>query len=91
VTGFNLTAPCGNCPFRNDGKEISLRPGRLAGIKNDLLTDRVMFQCHKKPKEHCAGALIWLELNERPSQMMRIAERLSLYDRTKLTYDKVNQ
>lgn len=34
--------------------------------------------------EHCAGALILLEKLERPNQMMRIAERLRYYDRTKL-------
>lgn len=33
---------------------------------------------------HCAGALILLEKMNRPSQMMRIAERLRLYDRRKL-------
>ena len=36
---------------------------------------------------HCAGALILLEKMERPSQMMRIAERLRMYDRTKLNMD----
>lgn len=35
-------------------------------------------------EEHCAGALILLEKLDRPSQMMRIAERLGLYDRRKL-------
>ena len=34
--------------------------------------------------EHCAGALIFLEAQEQPNQMMRIAERLGLYDRRKL-------
>ncbi len=33
---------------------------------------------------HCAGALILLERLSRPSQMMRIAERLGFYDRRKL-------
>lgn len=36
---------------------------------------------------HCAGALILLEKMERPSQMMRILERVGLYDRTKLKMD----
>jgi hypothetical protein len=88
---FNLTAPCGNCPFRNDGKAIPLRPGRVVGIKRDLLRDNTMFRCHKAMTEHCAGALIWLELMERPSQMMRISERLGLYDRTKLDFSKVSR
>jgi hypothetical protein len=33
---------------------------------------------------HCAGALIYLEKRNRPHQMMRICERLGVYDRTKL-------
>jgi hypothetical protein len=33
---------------------------------------------------HCAGALILLEKIEEPSQMMRIGERLRMYDRRKL-------
>lgn len=33
---------------------------------------------------HCAGALILLEKLKRPSQMMRISERLGMYDRRKL-------
>ena len=37
--------------------------------------------------QHCAGALILLEHLEQPNQMMRIAERLKLYDRTKLKMD----
>lgn len=35
-------------------------------------------------EQHCAGALILLEKLERPSQMMRISERLGMYDRRKL-------
>lgn len=34
--------------------------------------------------QHCAGALIYLERLDRPNQMMRIAERLGFYDRTRL-------
>jgi len=33
---------------------------------------------------HCAGALIYLEKRNRSHQMMRICERLGMYDRTKL-------
>jgi hypothetical protein len=35
-------------------------------------------------EQHCAGAMILLEKLEQPNQMMRIAERVGLYDRTKL-------
>lgn len=37
--------------------------------------------------QHCAGVLIMLEKMEQPNQMMRIAERLGMYDRTKLDMD----
>ncbi len=30
--------------------------------------------------QHCAGALIYCEKHESPTQMMRIAERLRMYD-----------
>jgi hypothetical protein len=33
---------------------------------------------------HCAGALIMLEKMGQPSQMMRICERINLYDASKL-------
>lgn len=65
-------------------------------IANDC--QRGTFDCHKTvtygkgaksraAKEalaHCAGLLIVLEKSGRPSQMMRIGERLGLYDPTKL-------
>ena len=37
-----------------------------------------------KGEMHCAGALILLEKLEQPSQMMRVCERIGMYDRTKL-------
>jgi hypothetical protein len=40
--------------------------------------------CQTPESQHCAGALIFCEANEQPNQMMRIAERLGLYDRRKL-------
>lgn len=59
------------------------------------------FCCHKtgevseesgdiKPtakSQHCAGLLIMREKMEEPHRMMRICERLGLYDRTKLDMD----
>lgn len=38
-------------------------------------------------EQHCAGALILLEKLDRPSQMMRISERIGMYDRRKLDMD----
>ena len=91
---YNLTKPCSNCPFRSD-KLFPLRKGRVEEIIN-----AGAFTCHKtvdysgevptdsKKSEHCAGLLIMLEHMERPHQMMRIAERIGIYDRTKLDMDQ---
>lgn len=90
---YNLTTPCGECPFLNKMKR---------GFSEERLNEFASgnFGCHKKcdlgeegnfePKEdtpHCAGALIYLEKRNKPHQMMRIAERLGMYDRTKLNMD----
>lgn len=40
-----------------------------------------------KTAQMCAGFLILLEKEQKPNQIMRIAERLGLYDRTKLRMD----
>jgi hypothetical protein len=40
--------------------------------------------CVPADAQHCAGAMIMLERMNRPNQMMRIAERLGLYDRSRL-------
>lgn len=95
---YDLTTPCGNCPFRRTGG-IRLRPARVDEIAAGL--ERGDFPCHKTTidcedddgcgdreatdkSQHCAGALILLEKMEQPSQMMRICERLGMYDRSKL-------
>lgn len=95
---YTLTHPCSNCPFRKD-RPFPLPAARVEEIRDGL--ERGDFTCHKTtidteegdermdgPKaQHCAGALILLEKLERPSQMMRICERLGFYDRTKLKMD----
>lgn len=93
---FDLKKPCDQCPFRTDVRPY-LRPARVRQILNDILYQDAHFLCHKtvdysgdnggtetEKTQHCAGALILLEHQERPNQMMRIAERLGLYDRFKL-------
>lgn len=90
---YGLTTPCDNCPFRSDGNGIPLTTGRIREIEESLI--RAGFPCHKTTNGgtdlsntmHCAGALILLERLDRPSQMMRIAERLGMYDRRKLNMD----
>jgi len=93
---FDLVRPCAHCPFRSDIKPY-LRAGRVEDIERSL--ERSTFACHETTVEsddddgsrvetdeskHCAGALILMEKSGKSSQMMRIAERLLLYDARKL-------
>lgn len=86
---YKLTTPCDECPFLiGSGFAYSKLVAHASGE----------FGCHKAcnideatgdfvPHErtpHCAGALIFLEKQNTPHQMMRIRERLGLYDRTAL-------
>ncbi len=95
---FTLTRPCDNCPFRTDIPAY-LTKGRVRDIESGLVRQQQTFACHKTTvasaggddemvegpnAQHCAGAMILLEGLDRPNQMMRIAERLGMYDRTKL-------
>jgi hypothetical protein len=73
-----MTTPCAECPF--------LKP-HVSGLPCHKASDLKDGQYIEKPDDatpHCAGALIYLEKRNAPHQMMRIAERLGLYDRTKL-------
>ncbi len=95
---YTLTAPCNECPFLNKFKKgftVRQLEGYASGefgchktceLNEDDEEDSGAFE----PRDgtvHCAGALIYLEKRERPHQMMRIAERLRMYDRTKLDMD----
>jgi hypothetical protein len=88
---YTLTTPCSECPFlKKNAKSYGLRKLRMFA--------RGEFPCHRTavlneeesiyeigPKSlHCAGMLIFLEKRDESTQMMRICERLRLYDRTKL-------
>ena len=95
-----MTTPCKRCPFRND-IEPYLPGERVEEIINAITCMDQTFTCHETTVEddegelqttsdsqHCAGALIFLEKGEgNPNQMMRIAERLQMYDRHKLNMD----
>lgn len=86
---YKMTSPCSECPFLRDSGFTYASLVRHASGE---------FGCHKacdlnedtqefEPKEgtpHCAGALIFLEKQNRPHQMMRICERVGMYDHTKL-------
>jgi hypothetical protein len=85
---YSMTKPCDACPYlKGSGFTWASLVRHATGE----------FACHKtcdlsgegcyKPKDkslHCAGALIFLEKRGKPHQMMRIAERVGMYDRTKL-------
>lgn len=95
---FNLTKPCSDCPFRTDVVPY-LNKARVRDIERGLVQQQQSFPCHKttvagqddddgmmvtSKSEHCAGAMILLEGINSPNQMMRIAERLHMYNHTKL-------
>jgi hypothetical protein len=89
---YKLTKPCDLCPFRNDECRLVVSARRLAEFASGE------FCCHKtgemdydndeihptEKSQHCAGALIFLEKIGKPHQMMRISERLGMYDASKL-------
>lgn len=91
---YTQTVPCKECPFL---KQFS----HGYTIKRLWQFASAEFACHKtaeiddesgnylatKESVHCAGALIFLEKRDKPHQMMRICERLGLYDRRKLKMD----
>ena len=94
---YELTKPCDNCPFVYT-KPFPLKRARVEEIIDGLLHKDIPFSCHKtttqkgrdcshKNSQHCAGALIFLEKQERPHQAMRIGERIGLYDMRKLDMD----
>lgn len=95
---FEVTRPCSNCPFLKEGG-IRLSRARAKEIGGMMLSrDGGTFPCHKTTVDtedgedrmvgseslHCAGALIFAEKQGFANQMMRIAERLGIYDASKL-------
>jgi hypothetical protein len=81
---YNLTTPCDECPFLKGSGFAWHRLRQHASGE---------FPCHKactvdeetgdfvprgQKTPHCAGALIFLEKQDRPHQMMRICERLGM-------------
>jgi hypothetical protein len=100
---YAMTSPCDKCPFRTDVepyltpdrvREIgdslvrSEFPCHKTTVEGDGEDEDELQQVVDGPSaRHCAGALIVLEKMEQPSQMMRICERLGMYDRRKLDMD----
>ncbi len=92
---YDMVRPCENCPFRTDCLEGWLN--RAPEIARGIVDQQGTFACHETTEfddegehdqspdeQHCAGALILLEKIGKPNQMMRISERLGLYDHRKL-------
>lgn len=86
---YKMTKPCKECPFLI-GSGFTYRSlvqhasGEFGCHKACNLDDETgNYEPHEKTP-HCAGALIFLEKQDSPHQMMRICERLGMYDRTKL-------
>lgn len=89
---YDLTTPCDECPYLKKLK----RGFTIARLRS--LAGEGSFHCHKtgsqdeesgdfiptENSQHCAGMLIFFEKRNSPNQMMRIAERIGMYDRTKL-------
>lgn len=96
---FDLRRPCNNCPFRNDITPF-IRPERAEEIltsqgdfpchkTTDIETDDdgETIRSNQDCEHHCAGFLILLEKEGVPNQMMRISERLGMYDPSILDMD----
>ena len=94
MTGV-LYTPCPNCPFRSD-RPGYLTKARAREIVSCIDKDQ-NFPCHQTvdysgegdgvttlKSKTCAGFAILCEAEEKPNQIMQIAERLGLYDRDKL-------
>lgn len=86
---YMMTKPCEACPFLiGSGFTFASlsrhASGDFACHKTCELSEETDCFELKKKSLHCAGALIFLEKQNKPHQMMRIAERLGMYDRRKL-------
>lgn len=88
---FDRDKPCKTCPFRIDKNGLRhLGTERAEEIVEAVVDRQQTFTCHddidkpQRDRQHCVGVMLMLEKIDRPNQMMRIAERLGKYDRTKL-------
>lgn len=95
---YSLRTPCRKCPFRTD-VEPYLRTGRAEEIAHALhqggefpchettvpaeTADGGSTLVEGPRSRFCAGAMATMEREGNPNQMLRIAERLGLYDQEK--------
>lgn len=87
---FNLAQPCTGCPFvvgNSINRQLNKR--QLKGIVKSIRGGNT-FTCYKslgkstEENEHCAGAMIFLERENRPNQEMEIARQCGDYVREDL-------
>jgi hypothetical protein len=91
---YTMTAPCDQCPFlkkMSRGFRLQRLEEFAAGAfpchktADEVETEDGGVEFHANANsKHCAGALIYNEKRGRANQMMRIVERLGLYDASKL-------
>jgi hypothetical protein len=86
---YDMRQPCRECPYLIGSgfpwkSLIEHSSGEFACHMACELNDKGEYEASRENTPHCAGALIFLEKQNTPHQMMRICERIGLYDRTKL-------
>lgn len=95
IRGMGLKRPCKRCPFRTDVPRY-LHPERYRQIAEGLVDDGQSFTCHETLDEGgavtaesraCAGAMIWLQHQNRPNQLMQVMERLGAWNPSYLDSD----
>lgn len=91
---YKMTRPCDECPFlKKSAHGFTLKRlkafaagefpcHKTAAVEED--EDGAASFVSKLASQHCAGALIFNEKRNQPHQMMRICERLGMYDMSKL-------
>lgn len=87
---YTQTVPCKECPFLKSTKHAftlkrlnEFAMGAFPCHKSAITNENDEYEATSK-SVHCAGALIFLEKRNKPNQMMRISERLGMYDYRKL-------
>lgn len=92
---YDMTKPCDACPFLKkmsrgfpmrrlqEFAENGVFPCHKTCDESEDDDGGSVYVSNKK-SQACSGALIFNEKRERPTQMMIIAERLGMYDRSKL-------
>lgn len=97
VKSATITRPCTRCPFRSD-VPVYLHPERRADIIEQSLVEGREFYCHEttvydEDSEEmtigagsliCAGFVKMVEAGGGSTNMMRVAERIGLYDATQV-------